>query len=457
MDKGVRTEWRGILVGLGVAVALLVISACAPTGGSTAPTSAPAATRAPAGTNPPAATSAPSAGRPIKIGYVSPQTGPLAPFGEADKYTLDQMQQVFASGLTVGGVSHPVQIVVKDSQSDPNRASQVAADLITKDKVDLILVASTPETTNPVSDQCELNQVPCISTVAPWQPWYFRSNTPPQGGYKYTYHFFWGLEDIIAVFGDLWSQVPNNKTVGAMWPNDGDGNAWSSPDVGFPPVLTKNGYKIIDPGRYQNLKDDFSAEIGQFKSGNADIVTGVMLPPDLGTFVTQMSQQGYRPKMVTIGKAALFPSTIEAISNGLGNGLTTEIWWTPNHPFKSSLTGQSAQDLANAFEKATNKQWTQPLGFTHALFEVAADALKRTSNLDNKQALVDAIKATNLDTIVGKIQWTGQPVPNVAKTPLVGGQWVKGTKYPFELVITSNSNAPNIPKGGTTKIMPWAQ
>lgn len=457
MDKGVRTEWRGILVGLGVAVALLVISACAPTGGSTAPTSAPAATRAPAGTNPPAATSAPSAGRPIKIGYVSPQTGPLAPFGEADKYTLDQMQQVFASGLTVGGVSHPVQIVVKDSQSDPNRASQVAADLITKDKVDLILVASTPETTNPVSDQCELNQVPCISTVAPWQPWYFRSNTPPQGGYKYTYHFFWGLEDIIAVFGDLWSQVPNNKTVGAMWPNDGDGNAWSSPDVGFPPVLTKNGYKIIDPGRYQNLKDDFSAEIGQFKSGNADIVTGVMLPPDLGTFVTQMSQQGYRPKMVTIGKAALFPSTIEAISNGLGNGLTTEIWWTPNHPFKSSLTGQSAQDLANAFEKATNKQWTQPLGFTHALFEVAADALKRTSNLDNKQALVDAIKATNLDTIVGKIQWTGQPVPNVAKTPLVGGQWVKGAKYPFELVITSNSNAPNIPKGGTTKIMPWAQ
>jgi hypothetical protein len=52
----------------------------------------------------------------------------------------------------------------------------VAADLILTDEVDLILVASTPETTNPVSDQCEIYEVPCISTVAPWQPWFFRKS-----------------------------------------------------------------------------------------------------------------------------------------------------------------------------------------------------------------------------------------------------------------------------------------
>jgi branched-chain amino acid transport system substrate-binding protein len=170
-----------------------------------------------------------------------------------------------------------------------------------------------------------------------------------------------------------------------------------------------------------------------------------------------MSQQGFHPKMVTVGKAALFPSTVESISNGLGDGLTTEIWWTPSHPFESSLTGQTAQELADAYETDTQKQWTQPLGFTHALFEIAADALQRTSDIDDKQAIIDAIKATNLDTIVGKIQWGTGPVPNVAKTPLVGGQWVKGTEFPFDLVITTNSTAPNIPTGGTTKPMPWSQ
>jgi branched-chain amino acid transport system substrate-binding protein len=40
----------------------------------------------------------------------------------------------------------------------------------------------------------------------------------------------------------------------------------------------------------------------------------------------------------------------------------------------------------------------------------------------------------------------------VAKTPLVGGQWRKGiiaSVYPFELVIVSNKDHPNIPSGGS--------
>jgi branched-chain amino acid transport system substrate-binding protein len=246
-------------------------------------------------------------------------------------------------------------------------------------------------------------------------------------------------------------------TVGGMWPNDGDGLAWSDAARGFPPALTASGYTIVDPGRYENLKDDFSAEISSFKDGNVEIVTGVMIPPDLGTFLTQASQQEFKPKMFTVGKAALFPAVVETISGGLGEGLTSEIWWSPSHPFKSSLTGASAKDLAADFETTTGKQWTQPIGFIHALFEVAKDALRRAPDLEDKAGIAAAIKATSLDTIVGKIDWSSGPVPNVAKTPLVGGQWVKGTSHPYDLVITSNSTAPNIPTGGKTDVMAWAK
>ena len=38
----------------------------------------------------------------------------------------------------------------------------------------------------------------------------------------------------------------------------------------------------------------------------------------------------------------------------------------------------SAKDLAAAYERATKKQWTQPIGFVHALFELAVDVMKRT-------------------------------------------------------------------------------
>jgi len=394
----------------------------------------------------------------IKLGYVSPQTGPLAAFAEADNYIISNFKATVKDGLTIGGKKYPVDVVVKDSQSNPNRAAEVAKELIVRDKIDLMLVASTPETTNPVSTQCEVEDVACISTVAPWQPWFIGRQANPAGGppawkpFNNTYHFFWGLEDVIAVFTNMWGQLDTNKSVGGLFPNDGDGNAWGDKQVGFPPVLEKGGYKLTDPGRYQNLTDNFSAQITAFKNANAQIITGVVLPPDFTTFWKQALQQGFKPKVASIGKAILFPVAVEALGKD-GNNLSSEVWWSPSHPFKSSLNGMSAKALADAYTAATKKQWTQPIGFVHALFEVAVDALKRTKQVGDAKATIQAIAATNLDTVVGKVAWNGANLPpfaakNVAKTPLVGGQWrIKdGNKY--DIVITDNKTFPSIPVGG---------
>jgi branched-chain amino acid transport system substrate-binding protein len=143
---------------------------------------------------------------------------------------------------------------------------------------------------------------------------------------------------------------------------------------------------------------------------------------------------------------------VEALGKN-GNNLSSEIWWTPSHPFKSSLNGQSAKQVADAFEQATKKQWTQPIGFAHALFEVGVDALKRAADPTSNKAVIQSIAQTNLDTIVGRIQFGQDNVPpfarkNVAKTPLVGGQWRIGGTGKYSLVITDNKNAPVIPVGG---------
>jgi branched-chain amino acid transport system substrate-binding protein len=258
---------------------------------------------------------------------------------------------------------------------------------------------------------------------------------------------------VIATYTTMWAAVPTDKSVGGLFANDGDGNAWGDTKLGFPPVLTAKGYKLTDPGRFQPLTTDFSAQISAFKSAGVQVVTGVPIPPDFKTFWTQAKQQGFSPKVASIGKALLFPSTIEAIGPSALN-LSTEVWWTPHHPFKSSLTHQSAAQLAASYEAATHKQWTQPLGFAHALFEIAADVLRRAGDPDKKEAIRDAIAATNLRTVVGTVAWGHGPVKNVAKTPLVGGQWVKGKKYPFELVIVENAGAPMIPKQATLQPLP---
>ena len=157
---------------------------------------------------------------------LAPRRGHLAPFGEADSFVIDAIAEFVAGGVTIGGKKHPVEIIVKDSQSNVNRAAEVASDLILNDEIDLMLVASTPETTTPVSDQCEINGVPCISTVAPWQPWFFSRGGEMGKGFDYTFHFFWGLEDIISTFNAMWSKLDTNKMVGGLFPNDGDGLAW---------------------------------------------------------------------------------------------------------------------------------------------------------------------------------------------------------------------------------------
>jgi branched-chain amino acid transport system substrate-binding protein len=393
--------------------------------------------------------------RAIKLGYVSPQTGPLAPFAEADGFVLDNFRQTVGSGVEIGGSTYPVEVIVKDSQSNPNRAADVAKELIVNDEVDLVLVASTPETTNPVATQCEIEGVPCISSVAPWQPYFIgRQSNPADPGswqpFNYTYHFFWGLEDVIAVFTNMWGQLENNKSVGGLFPNDGDGNAWGDPVVGFPPVLEKLGYRLTDPGRYQNLTDDFSAQITAFKQADVEILTGVMIPPDFTTFWNQALQQGFRPRAASIGKAILFPVAVEALGRN-GHNLSSEVWWSPSHPFRSSLTGQTARDFAAAYESAIGRPWTQPIGFVHALFEVALDVMKRTAEIGDADATVEAIATTKLDTIVGPLQWGIEgvlppfAVKNIAKTPLVGGQWRLKEGGGYEIVITDNQTAPDIP------------
>ncbi|MGY4748991.1 ABC transporter substrate-binding protein [Pannonibacter sp. Q-1] len=387
----------------------------------------------------------------LKIGHVSPRTGTLAGFAEADEYILSAISKQFAEGIENNGKRWQVEIISKDSQSNSNRAAEVASELILKDEVDILVAASAPDTVNPVSDQAEINEVPCITTDCPWQPYYFGRGGTPDKGFENTYHFFWGLEDVIAVFLALWEEAGAGKSVGGLFPNDADGNAWGDAQFGFPKALADAGYTLTDPGRYQPMSDDFSNQINAFRNAGCEIVTGNMIPPDFGTFWSQAAQQGFRPKVVSIGKALLFPSVVESLG-ARGIGLSSEVWWSPTHPFKSSLTGISAADLAGGYTKATGRPWTQPIGFKHALFEVAANVISRAEDLEDPAAIVKAIAATSMNTIVGPVDWSKGPVKNVTKTPLVGGQWQKEGDG-VALKIVTNRTAPEIPVTSSLQLL----
>ncbi|HME83465.1 MAG TPA: ABC transporter substrate-binding protein [Roseiarcus sp.] len=380
----------------------------------------------------------------IKIGLVAPQTGPLAIFSEQLPWTLEQIKAVTGGQIAIGGMKHPLEIVARDSQSNPNRAAEVAKNLILQEKVDLVTTFATPETVNPVADQCEVSGVPCLSNDCPLEPYFFGRQGDPKKGFDWTYNYFFSAVNLADAYYDSWDQVPTNKVVGALWPNDNDGQAFSKIFTG---MAAKRGYKIVDPGRFDLPSGNYSAQIAAFKTAGAEIIAGVLPPPEFTAFASAAAQQNFQPKVVAMAKATEFPAAIAPLGPR-AEGLSVEVWWSPTHPFKSGLTGQSSQELADAYQKATGKPASMTLGFRHALFETAIDALKRAQNLDDPDSIRDAIAKTDYASIVGPVNFTKGPYPNCCQTPLVIGQWKKGTTFPFDLVNVDNTTAPNIPVGG---------
>jgi branched-chain amino acid transport system substrate-binding protein len=289
----------------------------------------------------------------------------------------------------------------------------------------------------------ERYKIPGISLDSPLEPWL------AGGPYKWTFHAFWSVEkDIVPAYTGMWEQVPTNKVVGILMPNDPDGVSWSKV---FKDVLPGMGYKkVIDLGRWPYGLQDFSSHINRWKKEKVEILLGNMIPPDFATAWRQCHRLGFKPKIVTIGKAILFPAAVGALGGDLPNGLTTEVWWTPHHPFKSSLEGYSAKDLCDDWTKATGKPPLATLGYKYAGYEIAADVLRRAGTLD-KETLRKAIADTDINTMVGPIKYNTE---NYCRTPLVGGQWVKGDKFPWEVKIVYNGQHPNIPLTG--KMFPIA-
>ena len=390
-----------------------------------------------------------SGGSSLKIGFVSPRTGATAGFGEPDGYALEQARAALKSGLKIGGKTYDVTIVDKDSQSDPQRSAQVANDLINSDGVDLMLTTSTPETVNPVADACEAAGVPCISTVVPWEAWYFGRGAKPEDkkAFRYTYHFCFGVGEFASAYTTMWPQVPTNNKVGVLWPNDSDGNAIRQ---ALGPLLQQAGYTIVDPGAYTDGTNDYSSQIAQFKAEDCQIFNTFPIPPDFATFWQQAAQQGYKPLIAQIAKTGLFPSQVEELGD-IGIGLASAAYWTPTWPYKSSLTGTSSKDLGDGYQKKSGKQWNQQLGATVALLDAGAAALKAANDPTDKEAVAEAIGKLEVETPIGTLKWGAGPNGNVVATPIIGGQWVKGTDFPLDFVLVENSSDKNVPIAAALK------
>lgn len=383
-------------------------------------------------------------GNTLRVGFVSPRSGPLALFGEGDGFVLDAVRKQFANGVDVGGKRYNVEFIAKDTQSNPVRAAAMAKELINADKVDFVLSTSTPETVNPVADACEAAGIPALSTTSPWEAFYFGRGAKPgePSPFKWAYHFCFGVGNFAKLYADQWSKVPTNKKVGMLLPADADGNAIRRMLI---PALQTAGFTVVDAGPYQNGLTDFSAQIALFRREEIEIFNTFPFPPDFAVFWRQAAQRGLaqQVKIVQTAKAGLFAAEMEALGQ-LGHGIHSGAYWHRTFPFSSPATGMTSAQLADNYEKASGKVANVQIGATASLFDTAMATIASAADPKDRASLAQAISRLKTETAVGEVDFTTGPAPNCATTGLVGVQWLRGTNGKFNVNIVANADNPRV-------------
>jgi branched-chain amino acid transport system substrate-binding protein len=402
-------------------------------------------------------------GRTIKIGLVSAKTGPLALFGKADDWWTKYGQVALPEGtLCRDGKLHRFDFLTEDSRSDPELAAQAADRLISEGEVDLLTCSGSADLVNPVADRAEALGCPCLSSFHQWRPFVVGRNGRPEAPFRWTYAHAVGLEDTTGRFLAMWEQVETNKKIGFIFADDANGRVWTDAAAGLPQAAAAQGYECVLPGPARLQSDDYSSHISEFLKNGCEICCGAMTVADFTTFWRQSLQLEYRPKVVTVGDALLFPQALEAIGPSAYN-LTAESLWQPGWAYADSITGSTAQDLAADYMAKTGEQWIAPIA-QYAKFEWAVDVFRRAADLDSKDAIISAVRTTKLDTCLGPIDFTAaidttdlgesrRPTENVYKAPVVGVQWGKGDTFEFQPNTVTTDGRPELPVVGSIEAM----
>lgn len=385
-----------------------------------------------------------SSGDTVTVGMVYPKTGALAAYGanteEFTQYAVDEVNE--KGGVTIDGKQMKLKVVAADSESSATKASEAANNLISSKNIDIMITSKTADTTVPVAAACERAGIVCLSVDTPDEAWATTS-------YKYAFHAGFDTNNELSCFKDAWDLANTNKKVGVMHATDTEGQTMIN---AFSNFAKSNGYTAYDPGAYTSGATDYSSIINNLKKANCQVIAGVMLTSDFGTFYKQLKSSGYMPKVCTMAKATLFKADVDSVgADGLANGLCSEVWWTANHPYTSSISGETCKDIANAWIKVTGDSYAPATaGYDYANVEILYAVLNAAGSLDSNK-LAQAAANLDLNTVIGEVKYNSK---HYSVQKLVTGQWIydKSTKS-WTQEIVANTQIPDCKTTAKLKVL----
>jgi ABC-type branched-subunit amino acid transport system substrate-binding protein len=166
---------------------------------------------------------------------------------------------------------------------------------------------------------------------------------------------------------------------------------------------------------------DFSSVINAWKASGAQVLWGNCPAPFFGALWKQCRTLGFKPKMVSVGRAPLFYQDIKAWGGDLPQGVCVEIWWDPNMTEYQGIGDTTPMSLVARWEKETGQPLNPAVGTGYRAFQVLVDAISRAASLDGA-AVNAALAATDLMTLGHRVVFDEN---QFSRGPLYYGQWQK--------------------------------
>ena len=156
---------------------------------------------------------------------------------------------------------------------------------------------------------------------------------------------------------------------------------------------------------------------------------------------------------ITMGKCCLLPGDVAALGDNV-QGIMSEVWWAPNYPYTSGLTGITCEEIGAKYLADNGGVMPQPAGYAYAALELAVQAFINAGTTD-KEAVFAALKALDVETIVGPIKYDKEMNGLIyGDTVIAGGQWQKDENGVWQLVVIDATTYPELSVAITGQYIP---
>gem|GEM_PF-309887 len=399
----------------------------------------------------------------VVLGATLPLTGIFAIWGQQGfgmQKAVDDQNDLGGIYLSEWDVTVPVRLIIEDNESDFAKVWPLSTDLVVTDDVHALLSPLGPEGLHdPTSVVANEYGVPQIIPGGPFETWYYGMREGED--WPYTWFSGFAIETKAApprdVQGytvvDTWfthmdrinAKANTNMIAGVFGSDDVHGIRWYNT---LPGLMEDYGMTVVgvdeEVGLFPMDTTDFTSIIQAWQAADVETLWGNCLGFHFGMLLSQCYEEGFRPKICLVARAAVFP--VDVISWGteppLGWGVGTEVWWSPHYEAAEGFVGigdRTAASLAEDWATEEHQPLNRTIGPGYMAAQVMLDAIERAGDVD-PDAINDALEATDLNTINGWVKF--DPVTHFSPQPLSFGQWFyeeENEDEPFTLHIVASA------------------